>query len=163
MSYDSFSEECATVKEHLIYDLSEAMREATEMDLSLFKKYNVKRGLRNEDGTGVLVGLTRIGNVVGYEKTKEGLTPIPGKLFYRGIDINDMVHALLREKRLGFEEVSYLLLSGKLPNKTQLDEFKCMIASEMPLEKKNKAAFNRFRRFRYYEYTCKNCFRNVYL
>ena len=138
MSYDSFSEECATVKEHLIYDLSESMREATEMDLSLFKKYNVKRGLRNEDGTGVLVGLTRIGNVVGYEKTKEGLTPIPGKLFYRGIDINDMVHALLREKRLGFEEVSYLLLSGKLPNKTQLDEFKCMIASEMPLEKKTR-------------------------
>ena len=94
MSYDSFSEECATVKEHLIYDLSEAMREATKMDLSLFKQYNVKRGLRNEDGTGVLVGLTHIGNVVGYEKSENGLIPIPGKLFYRGIDINDMVHAL---------------------------------------------------------------------
>ncbi len=138
MSYDSFSDECATIKEHLIYDLSDAMREATEMDLSLFKKYNVKRGLRNEDGTGVLVGLTRIGNVVGYEKTDDGLKPIPGKLFYRGIDVNDMVHALLKEKRLGFEEVSYLLLSGKLPNKEQLDEFKCTIASEMPLEKKTR-------------------------
>lgn len=138
MSYDSFSEECATIKEHLIYDLSEAMREATQMDLSLFKKYNVKRGLRNEDGTGVLVGLTRIGNVVGYEKSENGLIPIPGKLFYRGIDVNDMVHALLKEKRLGFEEVSYLLLSGNLPNKTQLDEFKSMIAVEMPLEKKTR-------------------------
>ena len=138
MSYDSFSEECATIKEHLIYDLSEAMREATQMDLSLFKKYNVKRGLRNEDGTGVLVGLTRIGNVVGYEKSENGLIPIPGKLFYRGIDVNDMVHALLKEKRLGFEEVSYLLLSGNLPNKTQLDEFKSMIAAEMPLEKKTR-------------------------
>ena len=138
MSYDSFSEECATVKEHLIYDLSEAMREATTMDLSLFKKYNVKRGLRNEDGTGVLVGLTRIGNVVGYEKTDAGLTPIPGKLFYRGIDVNDIVHALLAEKRLGFEEVSYLLLSGNLPNKKQLEEFKCLIAQEMPLEKKTR-------------------------
>ena len=138
MSYDSFSEECATVKEHLIYDLSEAMREATTMDLSLFKKYNVKRGLRNEDGTGVLVGLTRIGNVVGYEKTDAGLTPIPGKLFYRGIDVNDIVHALLAEKRLGFEEVSYLLLSGNLPNKQQLEEFKCLIAQEMPLEKKTR-------------------------
>ena len=84
MSYDSFSKECAAVKEHLIYDLSDAMREAAAMDLSLFKKYNVKRGLRNEDGTGVLVGLTKIGNVVGYEKSEAGLTPIPGKLFYRG-------------------------------------------------------------------------------
>ena len=138
MSYDSFSEECATVKEHLIYDLSEAMREATKMDLSLFKQYNVKRGLRNEDGTGVLVGLTRIGNVVGYEKSENGLIPIPGKLFYRGIDINDMVHALLKEKRLGFEEVSYLLLSGNLPKKEQLDEFKSLIAAEMPLEKKTR-------------------------
>ena len=138
MSYDSFSEECATVKEHLIYDLSEAMREATKMDLSLFKQYNVKRGLRNEDGTGVLVGLTHIGNVVGYEKSENGLIPIPGKLFYRGIDINEMVHALLKEKRLGFEEVSYLLLSGNLPKKEQLDEFKSLIAAEMPLEKKTR-------------------------
>lgn len=138
MSYDSFSEECATVKEHLIYDLSEAMREAAEMDLGLFKQYGVKRGLRNEDGTGVLVGLTRIGNVVGYEKTDEGLTAIPGKLYYRGIDIDDLVHALLREKRLGFEEAAYLLLSGTLPDKQKLDEFKCTIANEMPLEKKTR-------------------------
>ena len=138
MSYDSFSEECAAIKEHLIYDLSDAMREATTMDLDLFKQYNVKRGLRNEDGTGVLVGLTRIGNVVGYQKSDAGLTPIPGKLFYRGIDVNDIVYALLKEKRLGFEEVSYLLLSGKLPNKQQLEEFKSLIAQEMPLEKKTR-------------------------
>ena len=138
MSYDSFSEECAAIKEHLIYDLSDAMREATTMDLDLFKQYNVKRGLRNEDGTGVLVGLTRIGNVVGYQKSDAGLTPIPGKLFYRGIDVNDIVYALLKEKRLGFEEVSYLLLSGKLPNKQQPEEFKSLIAQEMPLEKKTR-------------------------
>lgn len=138
MSYDTFSEECATVKEHLVYDLSEAMREAAEMDLGLFKQYGVKRGLRNEDGTGVLVGLTRIGNVVGYEKTEEGLTAIPGKLYYRGIDIDDLVHALLREKRLGFEEAAYLLLSGNLPDKQKLEEFKCTIAHEMPLEKKTR-------------------------
>ncbi len=138
MSYDTFSDECATIKEHLVYDLSQAMREAADMDLDLFKKYDVKRGLRNEDGTGVLVGLTRIGNVVGYEKSDSGLKPIPGKLFYRGIDINDIVHALLKEKRLGFEEAAYLLLSGNLPNKTQLEEFKCTLASEMPLEKKTR-------------------------
>lgn len=138
MSYDKFSKEYAQVKEHLIYDLSDAMREATTMDLSLFKKYNVKRGLRNEDGTGVLVGLTRIGNVVGYEKSSAGFTPIHGKLFYRGIDVNKIVNALLQEKRLGFEEVSYLLLSGKLPNKNQLEEFKYLIANEMPLEKRTR-------------------------
>ena len=61
-----------------------------------FTSFNVKRGLRNEDGTGVLVGLTKIGNVVGYEKTEEGLKPIPGKLFYRGYDLDDIVHALLK-------------------------------------------------------------------
>ncbi|MDE7169478.1 MAG: citrate synthase [Mucispirillum sp.] len=138
MSYDTFSEECSAVKEHLIYNLSDSMREAAEMDLELFKQYGVKRGLRNEDGTGVLVGLTRIGNVVGYEKTEAGLTPIPGKLYYRGINVDDMVHSLLKEKRLGFEEVSYLLLSGNLPDKKSLEEFKLTIASEMPLDKKTK-------------------------
>lgn len=138
MSYDTFSEECATIKEHLIYDLSEAMRNASNMDINLFKQLNVKRGLRNEDGTGVLVGLTRIGNVVGYERTEDGLHPIPGKLFYRGIDVEDLAHALMKEKRVGFEEVSYLLLSGKLPNKEQLSDFKSIIAREMPLEKKTR-------------------------
>ena len=84
-------------KEYIVY----------RIDNSLFTSFNVKRGLRNEDGTGVLVGLTKIGNVVGYEKTEEGLKPIPGKLFYRGYDLDDIVHALLKEKRFGFEEVAY--------------------------------------------------------
>ena len=71
--------------------------------------FDVKRGLRNEDGTGVLVGLTRIGNVVGYERVPGGgLKPIPGKLFYRGYDVEDISHAIIKEKRFGFEEVAYL-------------------------------------------------------
>ena len=75
-------------KEYLIYKLSEEMKEATRIDTELFSKFDVKRGLRNEDGTGVLVGLTRIGNVVGYERVPGGgLKPIPGKLFYRGYDV----------------------------------------------------------------------------
>ena len=66
-------------KEYLIYKLSEEMKEATRIDTELFSKFDVKRGLRNEDGTGVLVGLTRIGNVVGYERVPGGgLKPIPG-------------------------------------------------------------------------------------
>ena len=74
-------------KEYLIYKLSEEMKEATRIDNELFPKFDVKRGLRNEDGTGVLVGLTKIGNVVGYERIPGGgLKPIPGKLFYRGYD-----------------------------------------------------------------------------
>ena len=78
-------------KEYLIYKLSEEMKEATRIDTELFSKFDVKRGLRNEDGTGVLVGLTRIGNVVGYERVPGGgLKPIPGKLFYRGYDVEDI-------------------------------------------------------------------------
>ena len=92
--------------------------------------------MRNEDGTGVLVGLTKIGNVVGYERTDEGLKPIPGKLFYRGYDLEDIAHALLREKRFGFEEVAYLLLSGELPDAEQLSSFKELINDNMPLDKK---------------------------
>lgn len=80
-------------KEYLIYKLSEEMKEATRIDNELFPKFDVKRGLRNEDGTGVLVGLTKIGNVVGYERIPGGgLKPIPGKLFYRGYDVEDISH-----------------------------------------------------------------------
>ena len=123
-------------KEYIVYKLSECAKHACRIDNELFTKFNVKRGLRNEDGTGVLVGLTKIGNVVGYERTDEGLKPIPGKLFYRGYDLEDIAHALLREKRFGFEEVAYLLLSGELPDAEQLSSFKELINDNMPLDKK---------------------------
>lgn len=123
-------------KEYIVYKLSECAKQACRIDNELFTKYNVKRGLRNEDGTGVLVGLTKIGNVVGYERTDQGLKAIPGKLFYRGYDLDDIAHALLREKRFGFEEVAYLLLSGELPDSEQLASFKELINDNMPLDKK---------------------------
>ena len=108
-------------KEYIIYKLSDASKEACKIDNELFPMYNVKRGLRNEDGTGVLVGLTKVGNVVGYERLPEGgLKAIPGKLFYRGYDVEDIAHGLIKEKRFGFEEVAYLLLSGKLPDIEEL-------------------------------------------
>ena len=79
-------------KEYIIYKLSDASKEACKIDNELFPMYNVKRGLRNEDGTGVLVGLTKVGNVVGYERLPEGgLKAIPGKLFYRGYDVFHIV------------------------------------------------------------------------
>jgi citrate synthase len=126
-------------KEYLIYKLSESVLTTSRIDNDLFVKYNVKRGLRNEDGSGVLVGLTQIGNVVGYERTTEGtLKAIPGKLYYRGYDVEDIVHDLIKDKRFGFEEVAYLMLSGELPGKEALGNFRTLINDNMPLEQKTK-------------------------
>jgi citrate synthase len=121
-------------KEYLMYKLAETIKTTSKIDNSLFKKFGVKRGLRNEDGSGVLVGLTKIGNVVGYERAGDGtLTPIPGKLFYRGYDVEDIVHGVMRQKRFGFEEVAFLLLSGSLPDREELQQFKELIYENMPL------------------------------
>lgn len=126
-------------KEYIIYRLSELAKECTKIDNELFPKYDVKRGLRNEDGTGVLVGLTKVGNVVGYERLPEGgLKAIPGKLFYRGYDLEDIAKALLKEKRFGFEEVAYLMLSAKLPDKEELADFTELLNDHMALEQKTK-------------------------
>lgn len=122
-------------KEYLIYKLSDQAKNCCKIDNALFSKYGVKRGLRNDDGSGVLVGLTNIGNVVGYERNADGtLVPTEGKLFYRGYELNDLVTPLLKEKRLGFEEVAYLLLSGELPDKEELSAFRELINENMPLD-----------------------------
>jgi citrate synthase len=122
-------------KEYLIYKLSDAVKSTTKIDSDLFPKYGVKRGLRNEDGSGVLVGLTNIGNVVGYDRADDGkLIPTEGKLFYRGYELDDLVEPLLKEKRFGFEEIAYLLLSGSLPDKEELQAFKELLNENMPLD-----------------------------
>ena len=124
-------------KEYLIYKLSDEVKESCKIDNELFSKYGVKRGLRNEDGTGVLVGLTNIGNVVGYDiDPDKGLVPIEGKLFYRGYELDDLVSPLLKEKRFGFEEIAYLILSGKLPDQEELAAFRELIYDNMPLDHK---------------------------
>ena len=123
-------------KEYLVYKLSDEMKGCIRIDADLFKKFDVKRGLRNEDNTGVLVGLTNIGNVVGYKREADKIIPTPGKLYYRGYDIEDLVHAILKEKRFGFEEVAFLLLSGRLPDKEELASFRGLITDNMPLEQK---------------------------
>lgn len=118
----------------LIQVLSDSIALTSNIDKSLFPKMGVKRGLRNEDHSGVLAGLTRVGDVTGYERQEDGsLKPTPGKLFYRGIDVEDLVRGIQSEDRLGFEETSYLLLSGGLPNKEELDAYTRMIAETMPL------------------------------
>jgi len=94
----------------------------------LYAKYNVKRGLRNEDGTGVVVGLTEIGDVQAYRIEDGKIIPQEGRLIYRGIDVYDLVDACMKEDRFGFEECAYLLLFGELPNQQQLDEFKRVLS-----------------------------------
>lgn len=122
--------------DYLIYKLSDQMKNCTKMDADLFRKLDVKRGLRNENGTGVLVGLTNIGNVVGYNRHEDGtLSPVEGKLYFRGYEISDIVDAILAEKRFGFEEVAYLLLSGNLPDKEELEVFRNLLNDNMALEK----------------------------
>ncbi len=122
-------------KEYLIYKLADGVKDSCKIDNELFGKYGVKRGLRNEDGTGVLVGLTNVGNVVGYDRDEQGkLIPTEGKLYYRGYELDDLVTPLLKEKRFGFEEVAYLLLSGNLPDKEELIAFNELLNDNMPLD-----------------------------
>jgi citrate synthase len=129
----------ANEKDFLIYKLSETIKSTSRIDKELFTQYNVKRGLRNEDHSGVVAGLTKVGDVVGYERQAEGgLKAIPGKLFYRGIDVEDLVHGLNAEDRLGFEETAFLLLSGYLPDAEELRQFSLILNDSMPLDKKMK-------------------------
>ncbi|HAX93113.1 MAG TPA: citrate synthase, partial [Bacteroidales bacterium] len=84
--------------------LEDLVKESCQIESTLFEKFEVKRGLRNSDGTGVLVGLTNIGDVVGYKKEDGKVVAIPGKLFYRGIDIEDITMGFQKEQRHGFDE-----------------------------------------------------------
>lgn len=109
--------------------LEESVRASCQIENGLFEEYEVKRGLRNKDGTGVLVGLTNIGDVVGYKKENGKVIAIPGKLLYRGIDIEDITKGFQKEDRHGFDETVYLLLTGHLPDKKELMEFSTHMAS----------------------------------
>jgi citrate synthase len=113
----------------IVQQLSADVKKVSYIEPSLFEKFNVKRGLRNADHTGVLVGLTNVGDVVGYQKENDKLVPIDGKLIYRGIDVEDLVNGAISQKRHGFDEVVYLLLSGKLPNAIELHDFMAYMGS----------------------------------
>jgi len=103
------------------------------VDPSFYEKYDVNRGLRKKDGTGVLIGVTRIGDVRGYILEEGIKMPIPGKLLYRGISVEKMIDAYLSEKRFGFEETAYLLLFGELPNKEDLAAFSKLLCERQTL------------------------------
>lgn len=96
----------------------------SRIDPEFVKKKNIKLGLRNLDGSGVVVGITSKGQVKGFEKDRWGKNhPVPGKLFYCGYDVEEIVETVEREGRFGFEEVVYLLLTGELPTKSSLERF----------------------------------------
>ena len=100
----------------------------------VYDKYNVKRGLRNEDGSGVLVGLTEIGDVHAYVFDEGEKVPVEGRLVYRGVDIYDLVKGFISEKRFGFEECAYLLLFGDLPNAKALNQFNEVLGSRRKID-----------------------------
>ena len=117
-----------------ISSLCDEFRKNNRIDPEKFEKYQVKRGLRNEDGSGVVAGLTLICNVHGYVINEGEQAPVEGRLIYRGIDIQDLVAGAVNENRFGFEETVWLLLVGKLPTKEQLDSFCELLSSyrELP-------------------------------
>lgn len=103
------------------------------IDSKIYAKADIKRGLRNADGTGVMAGVTQIGNVHGYYMQDGEKAPMEGKLIYRGINIEDLIRGFVSEGRFGFEETAYLLLMGKLPNREQLNGFHAAMDEFRPL------------------------------
>jgi citrate synthase len=109
-----------------------------KIDPKIVKEKNVKLGLRNENGTGVFVGITSKGQVIGYEKVScgdgtEKVNSVPGKLFYCGYDVDDLVREKEKESRFGFEETIYLLLTGELPSKPDLRSFSQLLGRKRAL------------------------------
>ena len=119
--------------EKMIDELSMKAEKSSLINPELFSKYNVKRGLRDLDGKGVLVGLTEIGEVHSYILDENEMIPVPGRLIYRGIDIRKLVEGFTVDERYGFEETCYLLLFGNLPDKNSLKEFEQLLSRNQTL------------------------------
>ena len=113
-----------------IKSLAEKCIASSAIDPSLYERYNVKRGLRDISGSGVLTGLTHISNIVAFDLQNGEKTPCEGKLEYRGIDIRDLTDGFLYDGRFGFEETTYLLLFGKLPTVKELGDF-CALLNDL--------------------------------
>ncbi len=107
----------------------------SSIDPEDYVRYDVKRGLRDLNGKGVLAGLTEISHIVAKEEVDGVSIPCEGKLYYRGIDVEELVDGALKEGRFGFEETAYLLLLGSLPNQEELKDFKEILASYRKLPK----------------------------
>ena len=106
-----------------IYNLAEMIKQNCVIEPELYQKYDVKRGLRDISGRGVLTGLTEICEVHSYTIVDNEYIPCEGKLYYQGIDVEEIIDGFIKDDRYGFEEVTYLLLFGDMPNINQLDSF----------------------------------------
>ena len=103
------------------------------IDPALYEHIDVKRGLRNADGTGVMAGITQIGSVQGYYIQDGERLPMEGRLIYRGIDVEELIQGFMAEGRFGFEETAYLLLFGTLPTRQRLQDFNAVLSELRPL------------------------------
>jgi citrate synthase len=112
----------------LIENLAEKSRSSYVIDTDLYQKYDVKRGLRDINGNGVVAGLTNISTIKSSECIDGVNVPCEGKLYYRGIDVENIVDGFIKGKRFGFEETVYILLFGKMPTMNELCEFKGLLA-----------------------------------
>ena len=119
--------------EQLINKLAEVAKVKSHINTDLYSKYNVKRGLRNNDGTGVLVGLTEVGEVMSYIVDDADRIPVEGKLFYQGYEVKDLVNGFFSEGRYGYEETAFLLLTGELPTQRELEDFTKLLSDVRPL------------------------------
>ena len=111
-----------------ILELAELAGNNSTINPELYEKYDVKRGLRDNNGKGVLTGLTEISEIQAFAREGDLAVPAEGKLFYRGIDIEQIISGIMEEKRFGFEEVTYLLLYGAPPSEDQLSIFTKILA-----------------------------------
>lgn len=112
-----------------IQELAKICKANAVIDTELYSKYDVKRGLRDVSGKGVLTGLTEISEIRSYTIVDHDMIPCEGKLYFQGIDIEELTAGFLKEDRFGFEETAYLLIFGELPNKEQADKFKKLLAN----------------------------------
>lgn len=106
-----------------LMELADLCKKNNVINQELYAKYDVKRGLRDISGKGVLTGLTEICEILSYTIVDNDLVPCDGKLFYRGVDVEEFIEGFINEDRFGFEEVTYLLMFGELPTKAKLEEF----------------------------------------
>ena len=116
-----------------IAQLCSHAKEEYSIPKQMYEDQNVKRGLRNSDGTGVVAGITRIGSVQGYYMEDGVRVPKEGRLYYRGIDVEDIVSDHAKNNSFGYEEVAYLLLFGKLPTQQELTLFQTVLSQTSAL------------------------------
>lgn len=139
-----YTEKPSSLTDDVLSAYTDKIRANGAIDPALYEKYNVKRGLRNTDGTGVLVGLTRVGSVHGYIIDENEKVCVRGKQYYRGIDVEDFVPGVQKEGRPGFEECAYLLLFGSLPSAVELKEWNQLLDDHRRLPYTLKESIIRF-------------------